>query len=439
MQPYSYKDSGIEWLGEIPKHWKVDRIKDVSQLREDKVKVNSEERNYLELEDMEQGTGQIVSFRDTTEVVSAVMKFRKGDVLFGKLRPYLAKYYYALEDGLCTGEILAIEPIRLDGKYLKYFIGGPNFIEQCTVNSYGAKMPRVNWNTQIGTFSIPLPPLREQEAIAAYLEKTCARIDRILAIKEEQLKKIEEHLEMKISQYVTIGISETNATKTTNYPWIHKVNATWSISPLKRALAEKLKYGANESAEDEIKEHPRYIRITDFDKSGSLKADTFKSLPPEVAEPYMLQDGDVLFARSGATVGKTFIFTGYDGQACFAGYLIKANTLRYKLLPEFLYYFTKSRSYSEWKNLIFTQATIQNIGADKYQYLQLPLPPVSEQEEIIRVIKDIESKTNLLAQNLDKQIITLKAYRKSLIHECVTGKKQIAEMVKEKEESDLHG
>lgn len=180
---YSYKESGIEWLGKVPEHWTLDRVKDVVTLRDEKCVVRSDELNYLELEDLSQGTGQVLSFRDTLGVASAVQRFRKGDVLFGKLRPYLEKYYLTQEDGYCTGEILPLVPKRVNSAFFKYFVGSPNFIAQCTVLAYGAKMPRVNWQKQIGLFLIPLPPPEEQAAIAAYLDHVCAKLDRIIGLK----------------------------------------------------------------------------------------------------------------------------------------------------------------------------------------------------------------------------------------------------------------
>ncbi|MCB1177977.1 MAG: restriction endonuclease subunit S, partial [Leptospiraceae bacterium] len=201
----------------------------------------------------------------------------------------------------------------------------------------------------------------------------------------------------------------------------------WKISKLKRLLIDKLKYGANEAAILDDRELPRYIRITDFDDSGSLRDDTFKSLPFELAEEYLLKEGDVLFARSGATVGKTFIFKGFNGKACFAGYLIRARTNVNILLPEFLNYYTKSPIYLKWKNNIFTQSTIQNIGADKYQYLPIPLPPLTEQKAIANYLDSLREKTESTINVLKEQIQVLKDYKKSLIHECVTGKRKVVD------------
>ncbi len=245
------------------------------------------------------------------------------------------------------------------------------------------------------------------------------------------MSNLDNYFTNQISSWLTKGIEISESTNTGCF-WLPEIKKGWKLQPLKRLLKSKLKYGANESAENEDPEEPRYIRITDFGNDGKLRDNTYKSLPYEKAYPYMLTQGDVLFARSGATVGKTFIFKDYDGDACYAGYLIKAECDQSKLLPEFLYFFTKTKAYEEWKNLIFTQATIQNIGADKYQYLQIPTPEINEQEKIVGKIEVLNSKLEAEKSNIREQLNTLNNYKKSLIHECVTGKKQVAEIAKQK-------
>ena len=94
--------------------------------------------------------------------------------------------------------------------------------------------------------------------------------------------------------------------KDSGVEWIGEIPEHWDLNHLKRIVDEPLKYGANEAADEEIKTNPRYLRITDFDKSGKLRKGTFKSLPMEVAKDYLLTEGDILFARSGATVGENF-------------------------------------------------------------------------------------------------------------------------------------
>lgn len=137
------------FLDDLPFDWKFDRFKDVVSLRNEKTGEASEEENYLELEDLESGTGRILSRRNTLEVGSAVTRFKTGDVLFGKLRPYLEKYWVAEFDGKCTGEILAFKPQRITSCFLFYCLGSRWFIERCNALAYGAKMPRVSWPTQL--------------------------------------------------------------------------------------------------------------------------------------------------------------------------------------------------------------------------------------------------------------------------------------------------
>ncbi len=415
------------FLDALPKGWTFDRLKDVVALRNEKTDGASAEKDYLELEDMESGTGRILNRRNTLEVESAVTLFKQGDVLFGKLRPYLEKYYEAEFDGKCTGEILAFNPVRIASRFLFYCVGSRWFIERCNALAYGAKMPRVSWPTQLSQFDIPLPPSMEQQRIAAYLDASCAAIDAAVSAKRRQLETLDALRKEAITRAITRGLKSSTRTKPSGHDWLGEIAAHWSAPCLKRLLSEPLTYGLNESAELEDRDLPRYLRITDFDDDGRLRDDTFRSLPRDVAREALLKQNDVLFARSGATVGKTFLFRNYEGEACFAGYLIRARTLPWKLDPVFLYLFTKSTAYESWKNLIFTQATIQNISAVKYNYLAIPLPPLNEQRAIVAHVEEKAAEFRSLQVGIETQITTLTAYRKSLIHECVTGQRRISE------------
>ncbi len=209
--------------------------------------------------------------------------------------------------------------------------------------------------------------------------------------------------------------------KPSGIDWIGDIPEGWEIRRLRFCLKEPLKYGANEIAIEDDKSLPRYIRITDFDENGLLREDTFRSLPFERAKDYILEDGDILFARSGATVGKTFQFKNYDGQACFAGYLIKASPDEKVIKSDYVYYFTKSIAYENWKNSIFSQATIQNIGADKYQELVISFP--KNEHAQIEIINHIEKKTaqmDDLIQKKEEMIKLLKEKRAAIINQAVT-------------------
>jgi restriction endonuclease S subunit len=196
-------DSGVEWLGEIPKGWRLDRLKDIVSLRDEKSTEKSDAEDYLELEDLEQGTGRLLSIRNTLEVGSAVMKFYKNDVLFGKLRPYLQKYYLAKFDGKCTGEILAFKPERITPEFLLYFIATDGFIKICTAMSYGVKMPRVNYPKQLASLPVCLPKVPEQQAIADYLDQETQRLEQLKANLTQQIGVLLDYKKSLIYECVT--------------------------------------------------------------------------------------------------------------------------------------------------------------------------------------------------------------------------------------------
>lgn len=196
-------DSGIEWIGKMPKKWKVDRIKDVVSLRNTKTDEKDEIENYIELEDMDQKTGRLLSVRNTIGVESDVIVFEKGDVLFGKLRPYLEKHYYAEFNGRCTGEIFAFKPERIDDKYFYYCVASPWFISRCDVLSYGAKMPRVNWPTQIAVMDMPIPPYDDQTEIANFLDKEIKGIFSLMDNIKQQIDVLEGYRKSLIHECIT--------------------------------------------------------------------------------------------------------------------------------------------------------------------------------------------------------------------------------------------
>lgn len=209
---------------------------------------------------------------------------------------------------------------------------------------------------------------------------------------------------------------------------IGQIPAHWDAKKLKYALASPLQYGANEAGDDFDDANPRYIRITDIAEDNTLKEEGKLSLRADLAKPYMLKDGDVLFARSGATVGKTFYYTSDCGPAAFAGYLIKANTDRKKLNPRFLFYTTLGVGYENWKNTVFTQATIQNIGADKYATLPVTLPPIEEQTVLIEYLDKVCADIDATVSIKSAQLEAMRKHKEALIYEYVTGKKRVKEV-----------
>ncbi|OOF64977.1 restriction endonuclease subunit S [Rodentibacter pneumotropicus] len=211
--------------------------------------------------------------------------------------------------------------------------------------------------------------------------------------------------------------------KPSGVAWLGDVPEHWEVKRLKYLLAEKLKYGANESAELDDKDLPRYIRITDIREDGKLKEETFKSLEYEKAEEYLLDNFDILLARSGATVGKSYLYKkSLVGVACYAGYLIRARFKQEISNPEFINYVFQSNFYSAWVKAVNIQATIQNVSAEKYNEFTLALPPLEEQ---IAIATYLDERTAYLDRLIAKQQALsekLSEKRTALITEAVCGR-----------------
>ena len=227
------------------------------------------------------------------------------------------------------------------------------------------------------------PPLEEQKRIAAFLDKETTNIDTLIDKQEQLITLLREKRQAIISHAVTRGLDPDVKMKDSGIEWLGKVPEHWEVKKLKHIVTKPLMYGANEAAIDDDRDQPRFVRITDIRNNGTLREDTFRSLPWHLAKPYMLREGDVLLARSGATVGKSFIYSSDWGECCFAGYLIKASIDISKASPYWFYRYTESDYYRNWISSTLIQATIQNVSAEKYNNFSLCIPPKQEQNRII--------------------------------------------------------
>ena len=441
MKTYDkYKSSGIDWIGDIPQGWQILLLKYLVSTKitdgpHETPQILTEGVPFVSAESVRDGK---IDFNLKRGYIS-----EEQDLIYSKKCKPKRNDVFIIKSGSTTGNIAFVDfdddfniwsPLALVrtnndkafSRYIFHFLQTDFFQDQVRFSWSFGTQPNIGMNV-IENLKIIVPPISEQTAIAEYLDEKTAQIDKLIAEKRRLIELLKEERLGVINQAVTRGINPHAKLKPSGIAWLGDIPEHWEVKKLKYLTKEKLKYGANESAELEDFEQPRYIRITDFGENGMLRDDTFRSLPKEVAEDYLLQEGDVLFARSGATVGKTFQFKNYKGLACFAGYLIKASPNENEILSDFLYLFTRSGLYENWKNSIFIQATIQNIGADKYSLLEITLPPIEEQKQIVEFIETATGKIDATIATIEKEIGFLREYRTALISEVVTGKIKVTD------------
>lgn len=427
-----YKDSGIAWIGEIPEHWEVIKIKNAFNIisgatpKTDNMAYWDGEITWITPADYNTEDKIISSGKRNITLAGlnscGTSIVPEGSIIFSKRAPIGLVAINVVP--LCTNQgcISCIPKPSVNTKYFYYLMSV--LTEWFELFGSGTTFKELSTNN-FANFILSQPPFSEQQSIATYLDQKCGEIDELITLQEEMITKLQSYKQSVITEAVTKGLDKNVPLKDSGIEWIGEIPEHWICTVFKRFLLEPMQYGANEPAEECNYYDPRYIRITDIKDDGTLRDDTFKSLPLGKAKEYMLTKGDLLFARSGATVGKTFLYKE-DYAACFAGYLIKARCNKNKLVPNFVFYYTLSNVYQNWKNSIFIQSTIQNIGADKYSVMPIIVPPLSEQQAIADYLDQRCSEIDELISIKQQKIEKLKEYKKSLIFECVTGKRKVS-------------
>ena len=327
---------------------------------------------------------------------------------------------------LCGYHLSVFEPgPELDGGFLAWLCRAEPLNDQFKLAANGVTRFGLGQYPMKNAF-VTLPPPDTQRRVARFLDEKTARIDALIEKKGELLDRLAEKRQALITRAVTKGLNPDAPMKPSGIDWLGDIPSHWEVLRLKFITSEPLSYGANAAAEFDVPAWPRFVRITDVDELGRLRDETFRSLPPEVAQAFLLQPNDILLARSGATVGKSFIYRVSWGVACYAGYLIRARITE-KHDARYFYWFLGSTSYWEWVRSTFIQSTIQNINAGRYANLQIPHPSDKyEQKEIVDFIQvscaEIDGQGELIARSLEH----LDEYRSALITAAVTG--QLAEL-----------
>lgn len=412
-----------KFLNNLPQGWGYDRLKDIVLLRNEKSDDASEAEDYLELEDLESGTGRILNRRNTLGVESAVTLFKKGDVLFGKLRPYLEKYYQAEFDGKCTGEILAFKPERIESRFLFYCIASSWFIERCNMLAYGAKMPRVSWPTQLASFNIPLPPPLEQQQIAKYLDHACSAIDTAIDVKRRQINTLDTLRKSEIYQAVTRGLDTTIDLKSSGIDWLPEVPTHWEVKQIKRTCNIVRGKFAHRPRNDPAFYGGEYPFVQTGDITAAQKyirsySQTLNELGLSVSK--MFPKGTLVMSIA-ANIGDVAIL---DFEACFPDSMV-GFVHNHKTDLSYLYYLLRAMKDIMLRSAVLT--TQLNINYVRIGTNFAAFPPKKEQQAIAEFLDGKEAEILATKDILSKQMDTLNAYRKSLIHECVTGKRRITE------------
>ena len=348
---------------------------------EKKKPVEEDKFTYIGLEHLDSGTLTVSRWGSDIAPIGEKLVMKKGDVLFGKRRAYQKKVGIAPFDGIFSAHGMVLRPREevITKEYFPLFISSDYFLNEAIRISVGSLSPTVNWK-DLKDLEFTIPSIEEQKRITPLI---WAAIEAKNAYKE-QIRCTDDLVKSQFIEMFGDPILNEKGLK---------------VVTLKDICVGKLAYGSGAAATD-YDGTTRYIRITDITDTGELNNDV-KS-PNTIDEKYLLNDGDILFARSGNTVGKTFRYKAEHGRGIYAGFLIRLIPDTTKVLPDYVFGFTKSAFYEDFVKKTQRAVGQPNINAQEYGDLQICLPPLEEQKRFSEFMAQSDKSKFELQQAIEK-------------------------------------
>ena len=414
MKKYeTYKNSGVEWIGEVPENWKTMRFKHFV----DQITTPSTHPHKIALENIESKTGKFVS--TDSEFEGNGVAFNVDDIVYGRLRPYLQKVWKAEFEGNAIGDffVYRVKDNCLPS-YLKYVMLSDNFTSAANGSTYGAKMPRVA-SEFIANSVWFLPSLSEQQAIASYLDYKVGQIDASVSAINSQIDDLKSYRQSIISEAVTKGLNPNVPMKDSGVEWIGEIPEEWETLILKR-IAHVLTGTTPSTAEEKYWNNPNYTWYTPSDiKEDSIKLDDSerKVNSCAVSEGAIKEfpSGSLLMVGIGS-IGKV----GITYKPCSANQQINAIVFNSSVNPRFgAYFIFASRDNIRSKANAALLAIINQTTMGEVEFV---LPPIETQNAIVEFLDTKISKIESAITSLEAQRDDLNTLKQSIISEAVTGK-----------------
>jgi type I restriction enzyme S subunit len=440
MKTYQkYKNSGIRWLGSMPSHWELKKLKWTANYcvsNVDKVPAENEDPvklcNYTDVYYYD-FISPNMELMETTATKEEIQRFhlKKDDVVITKDSEEwddiaISALVTETSPNLVCGYHLAIirsNKKELIGKYLHRLMQAVEINRQFQVAATGVTrygLPK----DAIGQALILLPPLPEQLSIAAFLDRETSRIDGLIARKKRQIELLQKKRTALISQAVTKGLDPKVKMNDSGVAWLGKVPSHWEISKIK--FSGRIKYGLGEPPSQKD-DGLLFVRATDID-AGKILLDSITKVDPDdipwSRDPGLKED-DILVVRSGAYTGDSAIVPK-ELEGSIAGYdmVLRVN----KAIPEFVAYALLSKYILDAQIMLERMRAAQpHLNAEDLGSMILLIPPIEEQSLIVNHLNRECRKNAELISIIQKSINSLGNYRTALISAAVTGKIDVRE------------
>ena len=372
------------------------------------------------------------------EKTGQVSRFIHGDVLFGKLRPYLAKAFCAEFDGICTTELLVLEPTHYQRRYLLYLLLSDGFISQADQSTYGARMPRTDWEF-IGNLYLPVPSTNEQTVIGAYLDRETERIDALVAKQRELIERLDEYSSALITRAVTKGLPPNTAKaagldpeppmKPSGVDWLGTIPNKWGLQRLGFALADSTAGGTpSTDREDYWAETDEcgipWVAIADMSNGRTVERTSKAVTELGISDTRLkILPRQTIIYSMYASIGVVAIL----GLAAVTNQAILGLQPRDHIAKPWLYWWLQAlRGPVASLTRDNTQA---NLNADTVHRLPILIPAIDEQLAIAAYLDRETARLDELRGKAEQLIERLREYRTALISAAVTGKIDVRDAV----------
>ena len=423
-------------MSAVPSGWKVERLKDVARVNANALPAGTDadyEFDYLEISNVNYNgvvsTDAIEHLRFEDAPSRARRRVASGSTVISSVRPNLqavAFFASAPKHLICSTGFNVVEPQsnKLAPQFTYYHLLSENARQYFEAAATGVGYPAIG-DKDFNAFTVTLPPLPEQQRISTYLDASCAAIDAAVSAKRRQLDTLEALRKSIIQRAVTFGIEANPKLRQVNSDWIREVPSHWDVCRVKRVVA-CMDYGIGVSTGDE----GRYPVL----KMGNVQDGEIQFVKldfiDEVDDNLILERGDLLYNRTNSPdqVGKAAIFRKSRADAItFASYLVRLR-VNHRVNAWYLNYVLNSSGFLAFARRLAVPSVQQsNLNSTRYAQMFIPLPPIEEQKAILSFLNEKTAAVDTVVATIQTQIETLTAYRKSLIHECVTGQRRVTE------------
>ena len=407
-----YKDSGIEWIGEIPEHWELRKGKNLFKLRNSKGNINAillAATQKFGMIPQTQVEG-VVQVKQNTDL-NTFRTVHKNDYVIS-LRSFQGGFEMSEYEGVCSPAYQVFySKTPCCNYFFKYMFKSYGFISQINAFTLGIREGK---NIQYEDFSVmklPLPTLQEQQSIATYLDQKCGEIDELIALQEEMITKLQSYKQSVITEAVTKGLDKNIPLKDSGVEWIGEIPEHWEVKRLKNVCFQI-------NIKENSKGNPLpYIGLENIESGSGRYIDTTSEVDG-MANRFC--KNNVLFGKLRPYLSKVYL-TETDGICSteFIVYDTKSNNCR------FIHKLLLSQTFIDVVNSSTYGAKMPRANSEFINNIYVQIPPLSEQQSIADYLDQKCGEIDELISIKQQKIEKLKDYKKSLIFECVTGKRKV--------------